>query len=54
VILLHAEYIHVEGQQLRYVGAGGEFEDVIIKGDPAEMKFVAYYVKEGKIIAVSR
>ncbi|KZT29687.1 hypothetical protein NEOLEDRAFT_1153617 [Neolentinus lepideus HHB14362 ss-1] len=42
-----------QGQQLRYVGVGAGFEDVIVKGDPGEMKFVAYYVKGGKIVAVA-
>lgn len=28
----------VEGQQLRYVGLGVGFDDVIVKGNPAEMK----------------
>lgn len=27
-----------EGQQLRYCGLGAKFEEVIIKGDPGEMK----------------
>jgi hypothetical protein len=27
-----------EGQQLRYCGVGAQFEDVIIKGNPGEMK----------------
>ncbi|KAH9925457.1 hypothetical protein B0H21DRAFT_764397 [Amylocystis lapponica] len=42
-----------QGQQLRYCGVGAGFDDVIIQGDPGEMKFVAYYVKDGKIVAVS-
>ncbi|KAF8756955.1 Rieske [2Fe-2S] domain [Rhizoctonia solani] len=43
----------VEGQQLRYCGIGAGHEDVIIKGNPDEMKFVAYYVKGDKVTAVS-
>ncbi|ESK86596.1 rhodocoxin reductase [Moniliophthora roreri MCA 2997] len=42
-----------QGQQLRYCGYGVGFDDVIIKGDPNEMKFIAYYVKQGKIVAVA-
>jgi NADPH-dependent 2,4-dienoyl-CoA reductase/sulfur reductase-like enzyme/nitrite reductase/ring-hydroxylating ferredoxin subunit len=42
-----------QGQQLRYCGSGFGYDDVIIKGNPDDMKFVAYYVKEGKVIAVS-
>lgn len=61
-----------EGQQLRYCGFGVGFDDVIIKGDPSQMKvgetfwsmhagtdtcemqFIAYYVKQGKVVAVAR
>ncbi|KAF8150754.1 flavoprotein [Crassisporium funariophilum] len=42
-----------QGTQLRYCGLGAKYEDVIIKGDPNEMKFIAYYVKGGKIVAVA-
>jgi len=42
-----------QGQQLRYCGIDHGFDDVILKGNPEELKFVAYYVKENKIIAVS-
>lgn len=35
------------------MGSGKGFEDVIIKGDPNEMKFVSYYVKQGKVVAVA-
>ncbi|KAG9083863.1 hypothetical protein FS749_005679 [Ceratobasidium sp. UAMH 11750] len=42
-----------QGQQLRYCGIGTGFDDVIIKGDPDEMKFIAYYVKGGQVIAVA-
>ncbi|KAF8525825.1 hypothetical protein BU17DRAFT_83310 [Hysterangium stoloniferum] len=42
-----------QGQQLRYAGNGVGYEDVIIKGDPSEMKFVAYYTKGDRIIAVA-
>ncbi|KAF8698232.1 hypothetical protein AX14_001179 [Amanita brunnescens Koide BX004] len=41
------------GQQLRYCGIGQHYDDVIINGDPGEMKFIAYYVKQGKVVAVA-
>ena len=60
-----------EGQQLRYCGVGANHEEVIIKGNPDELKvggfiilirsnsefqwqFIAYYIKNNKIVAVSR
>ncbi|KAH7927971.1 hypothetical protein BV22DRAFT_1031309 [Leucogyrophana mollusca] len=42
-----------QGQQLRYCGLGADYDDIIIKGDPVEMKFIAYYVKQGRVVAVS-
>ncbi|KAF8608560.1 FAD/NAD(P)-binding domain-containing protein [Ceratobasidium sp. AG-I] len=42
-----------QGQQLRYCGIGQGYEDIIIKGNPEEMKFVAYYTKGEKVIAVA-
>ncbi|KAI0032524.1 flavoprotein [Vararia minispora EC-137] len=42
-----------QGQQLRYCGIDTSYDNVIIKGDPNEMKFIAYYVNAGKIIAVA-
>ncbi|THH19824.1 hypothetical protein EW146_g1420 [Bondarzewia mesenterica] len=42
-----------QGQQLRYCGVGAGYDDIIIKGDPAEMKFIAYYIKSGKVVAVA-
>ncbi|KAI6155596.1 hypothetical protein BKA82DRAFT_17541 [Pisolithus tinctorius] len=42
-----------QGQQLRYCGTGAGYEDVIIKGDPGEMKFIAYYVKGNRAVAVA-
>ncbi|KAK1234915.1 Apoptosis-inducing factor 1 [Marasmius sp. AFHP31] len=42
-----------QGQQLRYCGYSVGYDDIIIKGDPGEMKFVAYYAKQGKIVAVA-
>ncbi|KAF9266592.1 hypothetical protein L218DRAFT_922270 [Marasmius fiardii PR-910] len=42
-----------QGQGLRYCGYNVGHDDVIIKGDPGELKFIAYYVKQGKIVAVA-
>jgi len=42
-----------QGQQLRYCGIGAGYDDIIIKGNPDEMKFVAYYIKGDNVIAVS-
>jgi len=42
-----------QGQQLRYCGYAAGHDDIIIKGDPGEMKFIAYYVKQDKIVAVA-
>ncbi|KAF9648828.1 hypothetical protein BDM02DRAFT_3143619 [Thelephora ganbajun] len=43
----------VQGQNLRYCGIGAGYDDVIINGDLDELKFIAYYVKEGAIVAVA-
>ena len=56
-------------EALRYCGRGVGFDDVILKGNPAELKvsniylvttgflicgqFIAYYLKEGKVVAVA-
>ncbi|KAH9902894.1 hypothetical protein C8Q73DRAFT_635454 [Cubamyces lactineus] len=42
-----------QGQQLRYCGVGAGYDDIIIDGNPEEMKFIAYYAKEGKIVAMA-
>ncbi|KAI0749874.1 hypothetical protein C8Q80DRAFT_1313956 [Daedaleopsis nitida] len=42
-----------QGQQLRYCGVGAGYDDVIIDGSTEEMKFVAYYAKKDKIVAVA-
>lgn len=42
-----------QGQQLRYCGVGAGFDDIIIDGNPDELKFVAYYVKGGNVVAVA-
>jgi len=42
-------------QGLRYCGLGGKgnYDDIFIKGNPSEGKFVAYYLKDNKVVAVS-
>ncbi|KAF8342251.1 uncharacterized protein EI90DRAFT_2903794 [Cantharellus anzutake] len=42
-----------QGQQLRYAGYGHGYDDIVIRGDPAALKFQAYYTKGDKVIAVS-
>jgi len=42
-----------QGQQLRYCGYGAKHDDIFIKGDPDESKFIAYYIKAGKVVAVA-
>ncbi|MCJ1353018.1 MAG: hypothetical protein MMC33_003002 [Icmadophila ericetorum] len=42
------------GSQLRYCGATpGGYDDYVIKGQPEEGKFAAYYGKKGEIVAVA-
>ena len=45
---------NVEGQQLRYAGIDSKFDDVIITGNPDELKFIAYYTKGSEVVAVAR
>lgn len=42
-------------QGLRYCGLGGKsnYDDIFIKGNPKEGKFVAWYFKDGKVTAVA-
>ncbi|CAL1716034.1 unnamed protein product [Somion occarium] len=42
-----------QGQQLRYCGVGAGFDDVIVDGNLDELKFVVYYLKQNKVIAVA-
>jgi len=43
-----------EGQQLRYCGVGVGYDDIYLQGNPAELKFIAYYIQGGRVIAVAR
>ncbi|KAI0292136.1 flavoprotein [Russula brevipes] len=42
-----------QGQQLRYCGVGAGYDDVYIQGNPAEMRFIAYYIQGGRVTAVA-
>ncbi|XP_048468596.1 apoptosis inducing factor mitochondria associated 4 isoform X2 [Rhincodon typus] len=41
------------GKSLRYAGYSAGFEEVIIQGNKDELKFVAFYIKEDKVVAVA-
>jgi len=41
------------GKALRYCGHATDYDDVIIQGDLKGMKFVAYYVKGERVLAVA-
>jgi len=42
-----------QGQQLRYCGVGVGYDDIYVQGNPAELKFIAYYIQGGQVIAVA-
>ncbi|KAJ7352440.1 hypothetical protein DFH08DRAFT_858938 [Mycena albidolilacea] len=42
-----------QGQNIRYCGIGSGFDDVFINGNVDELKFIAYYIKSGKVVAVA-
>jgi len=42
-----------QGQQLRYCGYGAKYDDIFIKGDPNDLKFIAYYIKSDRVVAVA-
>jgi hypothetical protein len=39
---------------LRYCGVGVGYDDIFVQGNPAELKFIAYYIREGQVTAVAR
>ena len=41
------------GKSIRYAGDGAGFDDVHITGDLANLQFVAYYLKQGLVLAVA-
>lgn len=41
------------GLRLRYVGHAPEFDDIIYDGTPNDDSFLAYYIKDGKVLAAS-
>ncbi|KAJ7183165.1 hypothetical protein C8R46DRAFT_1307300 [Mycena filopes] len=42
-----------QGQNIRYCGIGSGYDDIFIKGNVDELKFIAYYIKGGKVVAVA-
>lgn len=44
-----------QGQQLRYAGTeeASSFEDIIVQGEPDELKFLALYTKGDKVVAAA-
>jgi hypothetical protein len=40
---------------MRYCGLGGKlnYDDELVQGNPSEGKFVAYYFKDNKVVAVA-
>lgn len=42
-----------QSAQLRYCGISHKYDEVIVKGDPSESKFIAYYVQGDRIVGVS-
>ncbi|XP_043910294.1 apoptosis-inducing factor 3-like isoform X2 [Protopterus annectens] len=41
------------GKSIRYAGYGEGFTEIIMKGNPKEMKFLAFYIREENVVAVS-
>eukprot|EP00062_Callorhinchus_milii_P011774 gi/632958059/ref/XP_007894821.1/ PREDICTED: apoptosis-inducing factor 3-like isoform X2 [Callorhinchus milii] len=41
------------GKSLRYAGYGGDYEEIIFKGNVSDLKFVAFYIKEEQVVAVA-
>ncbi|KAH9989006.1 hypothetical protein BJV77DRAFT_1018930 [Russula vinacea] len=40
-------------QGLRYCGVGVGYDDIYVQGNPAELKFIAYYIRGGQVTAVA-
>ncbi len=38
---------------IRYVGYVRDWDDIIFHGDPADKKFLAYYIKDGRVAAIA-
>jgi apoptosis-inducing factor 3 len=38
---------------VQYIGHAHEYDEVFVQGDIMANKFVAYYIKDGKILAVA-
>ncbi|XP_078404056.1 apoptosis-inducing factor 3-like [Cetorhinus maximus] len=46
-------WTHFFGKSFRYAGYGTGYEEVIFQGNIGELKFVAFYIKEDKVVAVA-
>jgi hypothetical protein len=40
-------------KSLQFVGHNSSYDEVFIQGNPLENKFLAYYIKDNKVIAVA-
>jgi hypothetical protein len=40
-------------KSLQFVGHSSNYDEVFIQGNPLENKFLAYYIKNNKVIAVA-
>ena len=38
---------------LRYVGHAAEWDELIVEGDLNQREFIAFYIKEGKVLAAA-
>lgn len=36
---------------VKYVGHAQDWDEIVMEGDPGEGKFIAYYLKDGKVLA---
>ncbi|XP_061072893.1 apoptosis inducing factor mitochondria associated 4 [Conger conger] len=41
------------GKSLRYTGYGEGYTDIVLKGKVEEMKFLAFYIKDGEVVAAA-
>ena len=40
-------------KRLDYIGHAVNWDDVVVHGDPAKPEFLAYYVKDGRVVAAA-
>lgn len=41
------------GKSVRYAGHATSFDEVIVQGNPDELKFAAFYARQGNVLAVA-